>query len=280
MKKIIILLCFITFGAFSQSQSGTINYTFIAKGTTLKSTLLFNKNESIYAVLINKKGKGVDVKADEENSNEEEGDLKLKIEINPHVNMPDALGLLTDLNNNIIIDHKYFTKGISGKEYDTLFVKDKAKNIAWELHEETKKINAFTCQKAIGQFRGRTYTVWFTYEIPVSAGPWKLNGLPGLILEASESKKQFYFFADKIALSTNENTIEKEKFLHQNYSTPIEEREKMIASMESIGEEITAKMKSALPRGVTSTSTRKANDKIIADKDQLEINFDDISTKK
>jgi GLPGLI family protein len=41
------------------------------------------------------------------------------------------------------------------------------------------------CHYAKTKFRGREWKVWFTEEIPVSLGPWKLNGLPGLILKAT-----------------------------------------------------------------------------------------------
>jgi GLPGLI family protein len=34
----------------------------------------------------------------------------------------------------------------------------------------------------MGKFRDRVHTVWFTNEIPVSFGPWKLNGLPCIII--------------------------------------------------------------------------------------------------
>jgi hypothetical protein len=49
---------------------------------------------------------------------------------------------------------------------------------------------------ATGVFGGRTYDVWFTPEIPVPLGPYKLGGLPGMILQAeSRDGKVAYFFA-------------------------------------------------------------------------------------
>lgn len=275
MKKIIILLCFYTLNSFC--QSGKVKYTFFAKGSTIESFLLFNKNESIYTLSIDRDVKKVNVKEDEENS--EEGNGKIDLKINLYKDMPDAFGLYTDLQNNIIIDHKFLVKNLKATDYDTIYVKDKAKNINWELQEETKYISSFNCQKAIGQFRGRTYTVWFTFEIPVSAGPWKLNGLPGLILEASDSKNQFHFFAEKIELSSNNSLISKQKFLTQNYISPIQEREKTLSALNAIGEEISAKIRSSMPRGTNITSTKTTNS-VVNENDQIEINFDDISKKE
>jgi GLPGLI family protein len=65
--------------------------------------------------------------------------------------------------------------------------------IEWNITEETKEIMGLQCQKAIGDFKGRTYHAWFSSQLPYSNGPWKLGGLPGLIIEASDTKKEVIF---------------------------------------------------------------------------------------
>jgi len=63
----------------------------------------------------------------------------------------------------------------------------------WEVLPETTTILNYPCNKATARFKGRDWTVWFTTAIPRSEGPWKLCGLPGLILRAEDSQKHFVF---------------------------------------------------------------------------------------
>ena len=53
----------------------------------------------------------------------------------------------------------------------------------------------YVCQKATTTYGGREWTVWYTPDIPVSAGPWKFQGLPGLIMAANDSEGIFSFNA-------------------------------------------------------------------------------------
>ena len=48
---------------------------------------------------------------------------------------------------------------------------------------------------ATSDFRGRRWTAWFATDIPISDGPWKLGGLPGLILQAYDEGQQHVFTA-------------------------------------------------------------------------------------
>jgi GLPGLI family protein len=63
----------------------------------------------------------------------------------------------------------------------------------WEIHRETDSILGHICQKATSEYGGRNWTVWFAPGIPISEGPWKLKGLPGLIMKAEADNRSFVF---------------------------------------------------------------------------------------
>lgn len=68
----------------------------------------------------------------------------------------------------------------------------------WTLGRERKDILGYACQIARAKFRGRDYTAWVATDIPISNGPWLLGGLPGLILEAYDTNKEYHFQATDI----------------------------------------------------------------------------------
>lgn len=81
-----------------------------------------------------------------------------------------------------------------------LWVKDSLYPMKWIIDTATKKVADLNCTKARCQFRGRNYTAWFTNDIPISKGPWKFGGLPGLIVELEDDQQ---FFSARFAKISN-----------------------------------------------------------------------------
>ena len=103
-------------------------------------------------------------------------------------------------------DSFYITKGkcrfASRLAADDIFYEEVLPKISWELLDSETYICGHLCKEATGFFRGRTYRVSYTEDIPVSSGPWKLTGLPGLILRADVDGGIFIFQVKQILPST------------------------------------------------------------------------------
>jgi len=117
----------------------------------------------------------------------------------------------------------------------------------WIIRDDTATIAGYACQKAVCDYRGRSYEAWFTPEIPISEGPWKFYGLPGLIVKLYDTKYHYDFelvnikaIEEKIdtqVLSTRKmirigspklTEIERKEFLRAKFG----EKGEMISNME------------------------------------------------
>ncbi len=63
----------------------------------------------------------------------------------------------------------------------------------WVIRDSTKEIKGIQAQLAECDFRGRHWIAWFAPSIAIMNGPWKFSGLPGLILDVEDSKKEYVF---------------------------------------------------------------------------------------
>lgn len=98
--------------------------------------------------------------------------------------------LKTYVYKNYPKDKMTVTDGIS-LEY--FIYNDDLNSQRWQILDETKDILGYSCQKAVCDFRCRHYEAWFTSDIPISDGPWKFSGLPGLIMEVQDKGNQYAF---------------------------------------------------------------------------------------
>lgn len=65
----------------------------------------------------------------------------------------------------------------------------------WTIYDNEIQFLGYIAKKATTTFRGRNYTAYFTLDIPINDGPWKLFGLPGLILKAETDDEILKFEA-------------------------------------------------------------------------------------
>ena len=92
--------------------------------------------------------------------------------------------------------------------------------IDWEIHDDTKDIQGIICQKATGWYKGREYIAWFAPSIPFPYGPWKINGLPGLILESYDSSREIQFIFKRL------DTAKDREYLYYEALRPVDLPEK------------------------------------------------------
>lgn len=84
---------------------------------------------------------------------------------------------------------------------DFYFVEDSLKLFDWKITKNSKEILGYKCQEATCEHQGRKFVAYFAKEIPISDGPWKFNGLPGLILSIKSIDNYVSFEAEGIQFS-------------------------------------------------------------------------------
>ena len=63
------------------------------------------------------------------------------------------------------------------------------------MPEDVDTIMGYHCHVAICNYEGRDWKVYYTNDIPIPYGPWKLNGVKGLVLKAVDTENNFIFEA-------------------------------------------------------------------------------------
>lgn len=243
MKKILIAFLFIFTNAISQNLNIEYNVTENTNdpilSTSINYSLILTKKKSIFF-------------------NSSTDSLK-QFKYQHLIFDVNKIGELTKVkitdNHYAFVKQDYFYKDY---EKDTLIfneiiinkkiiVGEKINLFEWEIEPKSDTlILGFKSQKAISKFRGRTYEVYFTTEIAPYGGPWKFDGLPGLIISARstdgylviEPKKIINNFKEKIEIQNiyiNEKVISWEQF-KLTYENKLREQLKKLKSLSENGE--------------------------------------------
>lgn len=77
-------------------------------------------------------------------------------------------------------------------------------NISIEYTDETQTIESFNCKMALYKIGNTVSKVWYTEDIPISAGPYNYYNLPGLVLKVESPNLLCY------AVNISKNADKKE----------------------------------------------------------------------
>jgi len=102
-------------------------------------------------------------------------------------------GLRSNINYSIEKDKKNQKTTFKDRIGRDVYTYEEDRPITWKITSETTKIGDYKVQKAETDFGGRKWTAWFTTDLPYQDGPYKFNGLPGLIVKAEDDKGEYSF---------------------------------------------------------------------------------------
>jgi len=244
MKIIFFLITFLIPFLLISQNSGEVIYKFVdVTKQPLKYHLYFENDKSIFVTNQGEKKKVLkaldpNIKFDTISLTELEFKQAIQLQ-KPLFNYyfdPEGDAIYKNFSENI------FILRVINRFNPIIVTEDKIPTQKWNLIDSTKKIGNFTCLKANTIFRGREYDAWYTIEIPNSNGPWKFNGLPGLILEVNSTDKDHSFSYTFLELEVplkNPSIIKKpltgEKIDVKVYqSEMIRQREEKIKKLNSI----------------------------------------------
>jgi GLPGLI family protein len=245
--KYIFTLILIQFINLNFAQNLIIDYT----STINANQVIFSTNIN-YKLILNDENKN---SAYFNDNNDGLDQFKYNEFINEKIKKNDITRVKLSDNHYGYIRNDYFFKDyvdnkliyndiISTKK---VIISEKLDNFNWEIipKSDTLILN-FKCQKAITKFRGRTYEAFFTSELGTFGGPWKFDGLPGVILSVKSLDNYFAINPVKIIINNKEkidieniykdsNIISWEEYKNE-FKANMEKRLKLLKSKSENGE--------------------------------------------
>ncbi len=112
--------------------------------------------------------------------------------------MPEALLLLrkAQFEQDIVTDKKKNENTIQCTVIGSVQIyqyQEKCPDLKWELEEGDSTIAGYACKKAKTSLFGRDYIAWYAPEVNLPYGPYKFNGLPGLVFQVKDTNDNFEF---------------------------------------------------------------------------------------
>ena len=149
----------------------------------------------------------------------------------------------------------------------------KIDSFKWVLNDEKKDIIGYSCQKATTSFAGRDYTAWYAVDIPISDGPYKFSGLPGLIFLIYDTKKQYSF--EIISIKNTNAFFDTKDPIYSNIVTSYDEYKTIENKFIKKPSSMMNTSGIQLPKELLDKADRRAKEKLKYENNPLELNEDD-----
>ncbi|MBK3519562.1 GLPGLI family protein [Carboxylicivirga marina] len=175
--KLLFTLFLVSFSCLASSQTQQLkvvyNYINHAKPNTYQMELQA-KNDQVfsYTIRLTKSGAGKNIR---------------------YKQTTDSTKLFKDYESGFMIYEERL-----GRDYHV--VKEKLDLFKWQLNTKVDTLLGYPCKTAFAEFRGREYQAFYTTELPFTAAPWKLHGLPGVMLRIQTIDDVLIFDAQSIEI--------------------------------------------------------------------------------
>ena len=113
---------------------------------------------------------------------------------------PEQFPVYVSLRDSVIMGK---VRGLPSLANQVSIIEEPLQPVDWKIGEVQRIIGGYPAIQATATVEGRTYVAWFTPAIPVPFGPYRLYGLPGLILEASTEDGQVKWTFESIGQVTD-----------------------------------------------------------------------------
>lgn len=177
MKKITFLLFFMNVFYFN-AQMQRLTFEFAYKIDSLENDI----ERDIYLL---------DITKDDTKFYKEEflqiDSLNQNLKYKTQASLPNGFNILVKRKTGQQENKNY--SFINGQYY----VFETVDKIKWTLKDQKKSIGNYTAQLAESDYGGRHWYAWFVKDLPLIEGPYKFNGLPGMVIEVYDSQRNFSF---------------------------------------------------------------------------------------
>ena len=182
MKKLILLFTLIGTLAIAQNKRFIYEYKFISDSTNVEDV----KTEMMFLDTTKDGSKYYSYTVFN-------ADSAMKVNLEKQLAATGSINITSDMRKGEVRysvtktypDYKIFLHRRLGMDKYKI---SEDRKINWKISSEKEKIGEWNAQKAEADFAGRHWVAWFSTEIPIQDGPYKFQGLPGLIVKIEDKK--------------------------------------------------------------------------------------------